>query len=546
MSFCKKLFFGLTVLAGVLSAGARDMPEASLYHPVVPVLVGLSGSPVAKITLTGATPYTINRIELELSGTTDMADIRSVGLYRSGKDGMIDRNSLLSAIEVNGHSAGRLLDPVSIDTDTVEFWIGVTLSDSVNLKHRVGMACVMISTSAGDIRLSEDKIAPMRVGVAVRRKGQDGVVSSRIPGLATTNKGTLLAVFDARHDSSRDLQGDIDIAMHRSTDGGYTWQPIQTVLDMGQWGGLPEKYNGVSDACVLIDRNTGDIYVAGLWMHGALDDNGQWIEGLDENSTYWIHQWHKKGSQPGTGVKETSQFLITKSSDDGLTWSSPHNITAETKRKDWWLLAPAPGQGITLADGMLVFPTQGRDESGRPFSNITYSRDHGKSWTTSNPAYDNVTECNAVQLGNGDVMLNMRDNRNRGKRHPNGRRVCVTSDLGNTWTEHPTSHKTLTEPTCMASLHRHEYRDAQGAQKSILLFSNPNHHKQRKNMTLKVSFDDGLTWPRNHWILFDQTCGSGYSSLTSVDERTIGLLYESVLADLVFIQFDMDEILKSQ
>ena len=67
-------------------------------------------------------------------------------------------------------------------------------------------------------------------------------------------------------------------------------------------------------------------------MHGALDDNGKWIEGLNENSTYWIHQWRKKGSQPGIGLKETCQFLITKSTDDGLTWSFPDNITGKTKR----------------------------------------------------------------------------------------------------------------------------------------------------------------------------------------------------------------------
>ena len=103
-------------------------------------------------------------------------------------------------------------------------------------------------------------------------------------------------------------------------------------------------------------------------MHGALDDNGKWIEGLNENSTYWIHQWRKKGSQPGTGLKETCQFLITKSTDDGLTWSFPDNITGKTKRPEWWLFAPAPGQGITLADGTLVFPTQGRDDKGAAFS----------------------------------------------------------------------------------------------------------------------------------------------------------------------------------
>ena len=194
-------------------------------------------------------------------------------------------------------------------------------------------------------------------------------------------------------------------------------------------------------------------------MHGLLDKDGKWIEGLNENSTNWTHQWKGRGSQPGTGLKETSQFMIAKSTDDGLSWGFPDNITSKTKRPEWWLFAPAPGQGITLTDGTLVFPTQGRDENGLPFSNITYSKDHGKTWVTSNPAYQDVTECSVVQLGDGALMLNMRDNRNRGNKDVNGRRICTTIDLGESWKEHPTSRRALVEPTCMASLHRHEYME---------------------------------------------------------------------------------------
>ena len=129
------------------------------------------------------------------------------------------------------------------------------------------------------------------------------------------------------------MQGNIDIALNRSNDGGVTWEPTQIVLDMKEWGGLPEKFNGVSDACILVDENSGTIYVAGLWMHGILDGkSGKWVEGLTKDSTRWIHQWLAKGSQPGLGVKETSQFIITKSTDNGNTWSEPVNITASTKR----------------------------------------------------------------------------------------------------------------------------------------------------------------------------------------------------------------------
>ena len=277
--------------------------------------------------------------------------------------------------------------------------------------------------------------------------------------------------------------------------------------------------------------------------YGVLDGKtGEWVSGMTKDSTRWIHQWREKGSQPGFGVKETSQFLIAKSTDDGQTWNPPVNITEQTKRKEWWLYAPAPGHGITLQDGTLVFPTQGRDKDGHPFSNITWSKDGGKTWSASNPAFTNVTECMAVQLSDGNIMLNMRDNRNRGNKEENGRRVCITSDLGKTWTEHPTSRKALIEPTCMGSIHKHTYHK-DGQNKSILLFVNPESYSERNHITLKISYDDGKTWPENKKILLDEYNGRGYSCITSVNENTIGILYESSQADMVFQQIKLEELL---
>lgn len=156
--------------------------------------------------------------------------------------------------------------------DTTLVWVTLKLKDRVNLSHRVRLACSSVKTVKGKGEvLLDGSLVDLRLGVAVRQFGQDGVNTSRIPGIATSKNGTLLAVYDARYDTSRDLHGNIDIALNRSFDGGETWQPMQVVLDMKTWGGLPEKYNGVSDACILVDEKTGDIYVAGLWMHGVLD-----------------------------------------------------------------------------------------------------------------------------------------------------------------------------------------------------------------------------------------------------------------------------------
>lgn len=521
-----------------------DSIYVTVKQPVLPILTMKETNPILKIELIRTQPikYSLREITLELQGTTEINDINKVGLYHANEKGMIDADKPLLAPIAGGETVTFNTD-IPVETDTFSLWVSLKLKEKTDLSHRFNVTCVTLKTDKGKIKVPETPSTGLRAGVAVRQHMQDGVHTSRIPGLATSSKGTLLAIYDARYESSRDLQGDMDICLNRSTDGGQTWQPIQTVLDMKEWGGLPEKYNGVSDANILVDENTGDIYVAGLWMHGVLDGKtGKWVPGMTKDSTRWMHQWREKGSQPGFGVKETSQFLITKSTDDGLTWSEPVNITAQTKRKEWWLYAPAPGHGITLKDGTLVFPTQGRDKEGHAFSNITWSKDGGKTWTASNPAFGNVTECMAVQLSDGNIMLNMRDNRNRGNKEENGRRICITSDLGQTWTEHPTSRKALIEPTCMASIHKHTYQQ-DGIEKSILLFVNPESYSERNHITLKVSYDDGNTWPDEKKILLDEYNGRGYSCITSVDESTIGILYESSQADMVFQQVKLKEIL---
>ena len=540
-----------TLLLGALSLlcaachTETDAIKADSHCPTVPILTHRAAHPVCQVQLHSRQPgtaFTLEQIDLSLKGTTRLQDIKNLRLFAADARGRMDTSRPLTPPLPPAQTLHIRPDSLLRDT-AATLWIAVQLNESADLTHRYAIACKSVRTSSGRVQLPKRQEAPLRAGVAVRQHGQDGVHTSRIPGLATSRKGTLLAIYDARYESARDLQGHIDICLNRSTDGGRTWKPMQVVLDMGQWGGLPEKYNGVSDANILVDEKTGDIYVAGLWMHGVLDpQTGKWQEGLTEKSKQWNHQWRKNGSQPGFGVKETSQFLITKSTDDGLTWGPPVNITRQCKRPEWWLYAPAPGHGITLADGTLVIPTQGRDRNGTPFSNITWSKDNGRTWTASQPACDNVTECMAAELSDGTIMLNMRDNRNGKKNPENGRHVCITDNLGATWTEHPTSRKALIEPVCMGSLHRHDYH-RNGKKHSLLLFANPDSRTARNRITLKVSYDDGNTWPEEKKILLDEYGGFGYSCITSIDENTIGILYEGSQCQLVFQQIPLSDLL---
>lgn len=542
----RKLLFLLSLVMLTISCGYNNRVSAEIDSPTLPVLTGKKYNPVQKIRLirdsTGFNreEYILEKVTLSLEGTTDISDIDKVMLFRTGENDKLETDHPVGEVQPTATKI-TFSNHFTITEDTTILWVSVTLKKSIDLSHKIKIRCEEIVTDRGKLKILPHDAKELRAGVALRQHGQDGVHTSRIPGLATSKNGTLMAIYDARYESARDLQGHMDIALNRSFDGGRTWEPMQVVLDRKEWGGMPEKYNGVSDACILVDDRTGDIYVAGLWMHGLLDaETGKWVEGLTADSTRWLHQWRAKGSQPGFGVKETSQFLITKSSDDGLTWSEPINITS-AKKKEWWLFAPAPGQGITMTDGTLVFPSQGRDENGTSFSNITWSKDGGKTWKTSNPATKNTTECAVVELQDGSLMLNMRDNRNRGNEEVNGRSVFVTSDLGETWKEHPTSRKALIEPTCMASLHTHRYME-DGVEKSLLLFVNPASTSKRNNITLKVSYDGGNTWPEEKQILLDEYSGRGYSCITSVNDSTLGILYESSQADMVFQTVSLKEI----
>jgi sialidase-1 len=355
--------------------------------------------------------------------------------------------------------------------------------------------------------------------VVIHQQGDHDCHTFRIPGIAIANDGTLLAVYDMRYRSRRDLQGHMDIGLSRSTDGGKTWEPPRPIMDMGQYGGLPEDQNGCSDPNILVDTTSGEIFVSAVWTHGKPG----------------THQWRDKGSEPGLDLSRSSQFLIVRSRDHGKTWSPPENWTAKLKNPAWHLFAPAPGNGITMSDGTLVMPTDGRDETGLPFSNLMWSRDHGQTWTLATAARSDTTECAVAELSDGSLMLNMRDNRNRQDRsQTNGRAVSVTSDLGATWSVHSSDHGSLPEPVCMASLISCRLQDGRTA----LFFSNPNHKSKRQNMTVRMSLDDGKSW--NQQVVLDKQ-GGAYSSLVMVDDQTLGILYESSRADLIFQTIGLDE-----
>ncbi len=412
----------------------------------------------------------------------------------------------------------------------------ITLKPEADLLTRFGIAEIELSFKnykALMVKPSESYVH--RTALVLRAAGQDSCDTYRIPGLVTTGKGTLIAVYDNRYNNSKDLQEDIDIGMSRSNDGGQTWEPMRVIMDMGEYGGRSQRLNGIGDPCVLYDHINQTLWVAALWMSGSAPDQMLW----------WA-------SKPGMTPEESGQFILVKSTDDGLTWSEPINITRQIKDPSWQLLLQGPGRGITTTHGTLVFPAQFKADIGEkaldggPYtchSTVVTSTDGGNSWQIGTGAKSNTTEAQVVELADGRLMLNMRDDRNRrDKGETNGRAVATSTDLGKSWEVHPSSNGALPEPNCMASIISADVT-IDGIKKQVLFFSNPNNREARTNMTIKASLDGGLSWPAEYQVEINAEGGYGYSCMTMVDENTVGILYEGTKA-LFFQKIPVKEIVK--
>ncbi|MBM82409.1 MAG: sialidase [Planctomycetaceae bacterium] len=514
-----KCIIALVLLASSSTLYA-DQLSAVTRQEAKPVLIRNDHNVLLQLTVDAKQPFVqVPSITVKIDGAEEL---ESVQFYFTGNAAGFssqkaygDRTAAQSKLVLAGHAR--------LDPGANHFWLSCRAKANASLSGKIDARVLSVQTTAGNIKAKDESASlKKRVGIALRRHYDDGVHTYRIAALATSAKGTLLCAYDMRRRKGRDLQEDIDIGLLRSTDGGKTWGAQQVIMDMGTYGGLPQELNGVSDPGLIVNPSTGEIFCFAVWMNGKAG----------------FHQWNKGGSEPGHEIGKSAQFVMVRSKDDGLTWSKPENMTKKWKDPKWILYAPAPQQGIALKDGTLVMPTQGRDAEDKHFSNLLISRDHGKSWTVSNPASFGNTECQAVELSDGSIMLNCRTE------HPTKfRTVAVTRDLGKTWSVHPTSRKTLVEPNCNGSTYRFNYVDA-GKKKTVLLFANPYSQTGRTHHSIRVSFDDGMTWPAKNRILLDEGRGAGYPSLSQVDNEHIGIVYEGSGSHLVFERIHFSELVK--
>lgn len=351
--------------------------------------------------------------------------------------------------------------------------------------------------------------------------GMNGIARYRIPGIAVTAKGTVLAYSEARKNNSSDW-GEIEIHLRRSTDGGRTWLPAQHIAhNAARLEGNPRKKEGgeheqtVNNPVAIVDRETGAV-----------------------EFLYCINY---------------ARCYSMRSIDDGATWSAPVDITATfepfRKHYDWKVIATGPGHGIQLKSGRLVVPiwlAYGKTGDHSPSAAATiYSDDHGKTWKAGDLAvpnegeFNNPNETMLATLADDSVLLVTRS-----VSKPNRKIITISPNGATDWSK-PVFHDQLWEPICMASIVAHPSKPG------TLVFSNPHSlsfdkegkevpagRGKRENLCIKLSRDDGKTWPVSKVL---DPGKAAYSDLVVLPDGTVLCLYEAD-SDIDCARFNLEWI----
>ena len=374
----------------------------------------------------------------------------------------------------------------------------------------VRLAAVLLATSLLVFASAARAAAPFIEKVDLFTANADGYTLYRIPGIVVTKRGTVLAYCEARKSDKGDW-GTIDILLRRSTNSGASWQPRVMIADVPG----PKEKNPVALAQKL--ATTGEVTYNN--PVAIADANG---------AVHFLF------------CLEYARCFYLRTDDDGLTFSKPVEITASFDKfrpeYDWKVLATGPGHGIQLKTGRLVVPVWISTGTGghahRPsVTSVIYSDDLGRTWTRGEIAGPNEGEWSipnetcAVQLADSRVLLNMRTESKA------NRRLLTTSRDGATAWSRPQFHEQLLEPICMATM----VRLSEAPAKNRLLFANPDNlartdgkevagkNRDRKNVSVKLSYDESATWPVNKTI---EPGFSGYSDLAVANDGTILLFYE--------------------
>ena len=446
-------------------------------------------------------PGVANAISITL-GDTKLSIIEKVKIFYSKGEKNLDINNLFGTAVPNSGTI-TITGQQQLKPGHNYFWVTYDITQVAKEGDTIDATCESITVNDNSHAMEYTEFPGSREILLANKVlysgGDYGSGNYRLPAICTGLDGTLITAADRRIDP-RDLPGNIDIIIRRSTDNGDTWSEPVIAADFGG--------NGASDPALVVDRTTGNIILMFASHNGLF------------------------ASTPSNKIR----FNVSRSMDNGLTWSKPKDLSDQIY-SSWHAAWVASGSAHQLRSGRIVAVVGVRPDAGRTLTNhMIYSDDGGESWKFSqgspNPS-GGGDESKIIELDNGNLLMNIRSSGGY-------RKTSISTDGGESWSPSQVENQ-LIDPRVNADLIRYT-STLDGFDKSRLLFSNPRDPSQRRNLHVYLSTDEGVTWPTDYSKQIYEGL-SGYSSLTILKDGTIGLFYENgenELYQLYFTRFSLN------
>ena len=439
----------------------------------------------------------LQSVLINLDATTDINDVKSIKVYTTGLSSSQNNKYLDKAVLIGSctpqegdflcETNGYLYKGINY------LWYAVDVDDDAEEGNSIDMSVLSLTVNDEAYDVKNPNPTGSREIILARttllRPGDYNSTNYRIPAVITARDGSIVAVTDKRKYNNGDLPEDIDILCNVSKDGGHTWTEPYTIA----YGtGYKQGYGD----CALALTN---------------DENGI-IAAFVGGPGFW-------GSTPTNPLR----MYISRSNDNGMTWSEPEDIThfvygaecEDEERKEWLGGFFGSGNGLLTSTGRIMFVIAMRENNTREVvcNYAVYSDDNGQTWQVSGRASVGGDEAKVTELVDGRILMSIRRN---GYRWYN-----ISEDGGVTWQETTSEWTDIVAPACNGDLIRYTSVN-DGYDKNRLLHSVPE-GSSRKNVTVYVSYDEGESWQTKKCIV---PYNSAYSSLCVLPDNTIGLYVE--------------------
>lgn len=464
----------------------------------------------------------LKSVNINLEGTTRIADVEKVNVYTTGlteyhNNRFLDEAVLIGSCEpqegdFSCELNGSLLKGINY------LWLTVDVADGAVEGNFIDMSLLSIVADSETCELRNPDPAGQREIILARttllRPGDYDSKNYRIPAVITARDGSIVAVTDKRKYNNGDLPEDIDIVCNVSADGGHTWTEPYTIVH-----GTGYK-QGFGDCALSLTNEDDEIIAAYVGGPG-----------------FW-----------GSTSADPLRMYISRSKDNGRTWGEPEDVThfvygyecQDPVRKEWLGGFFGSGSGLLTSTGRIMFVIAMREMDDKEVvcNHLVYSDDNGETWQVSERASVGGDEAKVTELVDGRILMSIR--------HGGYRWYNISEDGGITWQATTSEWTDIVAPACNGDLTRYSSVN-KGGDKNRLLHSVPA-GDTRKNVTVYVSYDEGETWPTSRCVV---PYNSAYSSLCILPDYTIGLYVEESYENegdycTVFYNFSLDWLTKGE